>query len=750
MPSIDRFLRALPVVLALLPATSPTLAMGQAESWMRSEGYEPGWNDATQRAVFVGIAPVSVAPDQPDYLTQRAQAAEEAIADARRQAAEWLGARIAASIDRQTDLKRFTGSEMAGALDAGRRSGFIADERLDQVTRVSAEAALAGCVALQTFEDVDDRGAGIEAVVAVSPKFASWIMSGGSIGGERGPRGTPLPEWFESLSPAELSRSYGTRFVADEQGRIHLVAFGHEPVPQPADPGLADGARDAASSQAILHASLALAARLESDALCAAMANARRGSALPPSQSSVKSFRSSVQDRAALTARGLHALGTRTITDPTSRQPLCVAACDVLLGSAPGQTPAPAARVGGCPPVPDRMRAATRQVQAEGRGATEEAAIAAALKAAIDREGVQVEASGLLRKQYDAARERVNGEVKQKASAYTRQDTTVRTFSTGFVHSFEVVARQPVDGVQQVTICANLVRFDPKDPRFGLPPTVAVVSLTGRPGTVEVAHRMEAPGACLRLAESALESTLRASGRYMLIDDRLRPVLQKVRRDMADRAARGQVDEQELIKLGRELTADFLLVVELDRAEFSGAAGPRPNVTPDDTASAALSGRLVNVADGSVAWSGTANEMLSQRDLWMAWNRNPEHPEETRLSPIEVAMSRASVRLAESLRLEGLGGTPASAPVRLLGVSRGPSREIRLDGTHPSVKPGARFAVENLVRVDLPDGRSEIERDRVAVLEVTTVQGGVATAKVVEGDADLIEASICEVVPLAK
>jgi hypothetical protein len=55
-----------------------------------------------------------------------------------------------------------------------------------------------------------------------------------------------------------------------------------------------------------------------------------------------------------------------------------------------------------------------------------------------------------------------------------------------------------------------------------------------------------------------------------------------------------------------------------------------------------------------------------------------------------------------------------------------------------------------LTEIPLPGGRIEIDRDPVASIEVTSVNGGLAKARAVSGDASAIDPSKCEVVPVSK
>jgi hypothetical protein len=238
------------------------------------------------------------------------------------------------------------------------------------------------------------------------------------------------------------------------------------------------------------------------------------------------------------------------------------------------------------------------------------------------------------------------------ASASTDQNSTVRTSSSGFVHSYELLSKSELGATVTASICANIVRFDPRNPRFGLPPTVAVLSMLGRPGTVTVAGAATQAGGFLRVVEGALEPLLAQSGKFIIIDERTRPVLQKARADIAARAEQGQSGVMETMKLGRELSADFLLIIELDQASFSGEAGPLPqNVKAADTATCKLSARLVNVASNEVAWSPEpANELMTGRDILLLRDpRRKSDPAERALSPAEIATYRAAKRLAGSL-----------------------------------------------------------------------------------------------------
>jgi hypothetical protein len=71
---------------------------------------------------------------------------------------------------------------------------------------------------------------------------------------------------------------------------------------------------------------------------------------------------------------------------------------------------------------------------------------------------------------------------------------------------------------------------------------------------------------------------------------------------------------------------------------------------------------------------------------------------------------------------------------------------VTLDASNPVVAVGARFIVYLLTDINLPGGRTEVDRDQVATIEVVTLDGGLAKARVTSGDGGDIDPAKCEVV----
>ena len=122
-------------------------------------------------------------------------------------------------------------------------------------------------------------------------------------------------------------------------------------------------------------------------------------------------------------------------------------------------------------------------------------------------------------------------------------------------------------------------------------------------------------------------------------------------------------------------------------------------------------------------------------------------PAEISMAPAELACSRACALLVAGLK-NVLGTALAQKqaeekPIRMIRIS---GQEITLDAEHPKIKIGARFKIETPVSIEV-GGKLLVDRDKVAVIEVILIKDGIAKAKVIEGDIDLIQIGISEAVP---
>ncbi len=728
-------------------ATAPQTASDQMkiviDAYLKQNNLKQGWDQAQSRLVVFETSSVGIAPGNPTYFAKRQAAFENALVAARTATAQFLGAKIKSSITAKTDLTQVVGDpELAKALTgAAVNVAFKLQTELEKMSEVAAQAALVGFSPVQTFEIIVNNEAVVAVVTSCSANYANWAHGNG-----QGAPGQTLSKWFETLTDEELSRTFATRYILDETGKYRLVAVGQASV---AGPGLlADAACDTAKKDAGQQLFQAYATTVTCKSLSQSLTETKAVQNLPDEFKNIKNFKDLVTVNAQSNIP-IEPIGSKTINDPSSGT-ICIAAYALGLDKV-ANVPLPSASQpqGGCPPVPENMVKFIRPVQTSGSGINEAAAITQALMEAINRDGVHVAGDSKLEKSYKEAIKSVNDQVSKVVEATVVQGARTSTFSSGFIYSYEVLERGPnANGGVDVRICANIVRFDPKDPRFGLPPTIAVLSCSVAPGAVKVAGNQVDALPFTQLVERALERELLASKKYQVIDQAFDNRLQQLRNEIVQRAQQGRVDKMELMKLGKELTADFVLVVQIDQVEFTGEAGPLPTRgSAGDMALANLQGRLINVANNQVAWQHTANVRLMGRDIVQA--RDSKDPAERPMSPAELACSRACASLVDSLK-NFLGPVVNAQPVQdgPVQIVRIAGKEVTLDASNPKVKIGARFQIETPVTIKLA-GREIIDRDKVAVIEVISVKDGLAKAKVIEGEIDHIQVGISEVVPIS-
>lgn len=737
-PAMARSLRILVgasaafLALAAPGASAQDDAAGLARAWLRDRGMAEGADPAAGRWAVVVAGPVGCPVDGIDYPAARTAAFDRLFTEGKRRFAEYLGAEVRAARSGSSSLSSICGDPGAvGALASGGEE-WLKTTEFDRVAEVAMEASVAGLLPCQTFESVAGREATVAAVLLADPRLRPGAPAPASA------RPVAAPAWFESLDDAVLCRTFGIRPVVGTGGTFEFVAFGQSPV---LESGGQNDACDLAEQSAREVLRAAVRDRLAATVFSAASSRFRKGSAVPEEWRSTSELRRSVEQDLSATFRGESQVGRRFALDPASGRRLCVVAVSLRGTAGQAVTGAPGS---GCPPVPPNMAGSVRPIVGEGSGPDRDAALKAALLDAIGQDGTRVEGSSALKRQYQEAVRRCGDEVERMVSSSTARDSTTTTFASGFIHSYAVLSQSGEAPMVRVQVCANVVRFDPKDPRFGLPPTLAVLDVSV--GSARVGGQPVPAAPFSDLAEGILDQAMLEGGRFQLIAERDLQELARVRSQISSRAESGQVDEVELMKLGRSLTADYVLIGRIEAVEFLGPPGQRPaGIEASHAASASLDVRIVNVADGSVLCRGSFPVVLKGRDIVLVRaGREVQHPDEPSLSPAQLAVARAARAAAAALTecsARTLPGgerlpPPASAP----SVARVGAQEVTLDVTRCPVRPGARFAVVNLVDVRLADGRVLQDRDRVALLEVTSARDGLAKAKVIEGDIDLITA----------
>ncbi len=719
-----------------------------ADAWVRGKGWREGWDSQDRRLVAIGIASIPSPPSSPDFLDRRQAGFAKAFADARSRVAEFLAAAVEAEMESRSSIVEVVGDpEIAEALTgAAADEAFLAGDSFRDFVRVAANATLVGCTPVQTFVTSDGASAEVAVVLAWGPRYAAVVRGGATDGSP----GRPLSEWLASIPDDDLAVTWGHRFVTDERGRLRPVSFGLKR----ARAGFESQMFNVAEERAHGHLGRLQGERLASDSAMESMSASLEGTDLPERFVATSSYASFIESRSSINGLGLETVGRRVVTDPLSGQALVVVAVSVVPDSDPtngragavsgtpasdvGDKPAAAANVS-CPPVEERMQPYVRQVRANGAGSTREDAVTRALYDAIRQEGARIVGDSRLEERFAEAMESIDGEISEKVSASTDSSVNTETYANGFIHSYEVIGVRTVAGLQEVEICANVVRFDPKNPRFGLPPTVAVLPFAFGLRGFEIDGRPVDPRPFADDVEESLDRRLGACGCLQVLDERNDAALQAVRNRIREKATQGRVPPFELVKFGQELTADFVLSGELDRIEVFDQDAPTPG---SKRAEAALDMRLTNVADGTIVWTDTAQVILKGRDLALARaGRGITDEIERSLSPAELAVFRAAQQIEASLQtyLDGLkAAEETSAALSEPVVVRVSLGQVTFEAP-VGIAPGDRFAVENTVTVTLVNGRTAEDVDRVAIVKVVSVRGPLAKADVVDGDADLIE-----------
>jgi len=636
-------------------------ASSAARAWLDAEGWNEGWDAGAERLVAISTATVAVPPSSPGFHQARAKAFEQAFTRGRVAAAEFLEVEIAARMRSRKSLASVV-------IDPGLEETLTSvptDEALvlsgdfARAVKLGALATVAGLTPMQTFVSRSGDRVTVAIVAAWGPRFMAAVE--GSPSRDPGP-GVPLSEWLRGIDDATLAYAWGHRFVKDEAGWMRPVAFGVAR----ARPGMEDFAFDQAAAEARSRLGALQGERVASETASAQLAAWSSGSHQPDEFMSAEVFEQIASAEFDVSALRIEEVGRRLVAaDPISGDALAIVACTIVRPSTPGSGASGSGAVSGaagslstvgsdgCPVVEPRMQPYVRGVRASGIGNNANEAITAALLDAVRREGAKVEGDSRLSKRFAEAFESAGAEVADKVVAITTSETTTKSFANGFIHSFDVLEQRPTAGLVEVLVCANLVRFDPSDPRFGLPPTVAVMPWTVGPSGVAIDGRSDNLRKYADDAENTLERMLTRMARFQVLDERNDRDLQRYRDQIVRRAKQGAVDELELVKIGKALTADYLLSGQIDGLEVTDVRASSPS---DRRAEVTLDARLVNVADGRIVWTDSARVILDGRTLASARagrqrdGKPVEDEIERDMEPADLAILRASRKLEASLK----------------------------------------------------------------------------------------------------
>ncbi|MEE2907876.1 MAG: hypothetical protein VX527_08595 [Planctomycetota bacterium] len=312
-------------------------------------------------------------------------------------------------------------------------------------------------------------------------------------------------------------------------------------------------------------------------------------------------------------------------------------------------TPAPT------PPVATAS-GTVRIVDASGVGDTRAQALKKALLEAVSQvNGALVNGDTLTSRKYEDAIEDFNGLSSQRINAESISTESITMTSGGLVTGYTIISEGPLSAgaaerthgdTYSVRIQAQVPIFDPENPRPGARPTIAVLPLrVAKVSMPPDEQRMSA----MRVANtftSAFNRDLVRSKVFTVLDEKYLRTLDAKRNQMIERVHNGQAGMQEILKLGHELTADFVLVGTLEDltykkwrqfVEVRNAYESRKQVTID------LDVRLINVTTGQIEWTDHySNE-------WDTVQLSQRQGDDRSLSPVRFAMTKAGKALEKSL-----------------------------------------------------------------------------------------------------
>ncbi len=661
---------------------------------------------------------------------------------------------------------------------------------LMRVSYSEAYSSVSGFSVLQSFESTDEGDTGkvsVGVVIGRRPNSLGWIgavaKGGGATGIPRDKPGRPLSERIPR-DPSVLFERFGTRLVADENGQVCIIAYGQSApnITKGTPEDVIDQKLEAAASFAEMDAMNALTEFLDSTVSWQQRQEEGQVQRRTETKSTlggvevtgeenvtdmIKKLNEKTVKWSEAIVRGATPYYTWQGNHPDYGNPLvgCVIVWTPEAAAAAGRFNRPGAAgrdgfkaSGGTPgvrrsrdedvpsgrgPGSDDAQAPAGNsgcegTEAVGEGSDREAATLSALKNAVRQScGVAVESNTVSEKATltAVADIRVNDACEEMTSAFVsssllKQDISVRT--RGLIRSYRVVEEwnSPGGTGSRVTVCAEVAKFDPKNPRPGARPTLVILSPECRNDGFSLMGAAVAGREFSAALEAGLSRSILKSKAFSILE---RQRLSSVLGEQA-LAASGLADILEQAKLGRLLTADCILVTEIADA----------NAAEEERIIKLTGARLVKrSASATVHWkliSVGTGELLDQDSVVIALDDEGmkglarQYPGATISSAL---MSACVERMVSDL-------VGRAAPLKVAQVVKD---KVFLNQGREILKPGQMFTVYRQLE-ELRDpttgaqlGRSE---ERVGVIKVDRCESDFSLALLISGDlADSDVGAIC-------
>ena len=520
----------------------------------------------------------------------------------------------------------------------------------------------------------EDPGTGTVSVTLVSTPGSQQLLQtrGSGVSGARN-----LKQAVQALT-AEIRAGVipptGGRFLENPTtGEWTWVAFGAEPV----DPGRTGRVRQVAveNAQRIarLRAERAMLALLNGESISEEdVLDARYQEILTQTDDllsrtsdleveKLADQSTSTTRRAAASGQLPSGVGSFKVEGASGIWQYCVLTYEPLAGQSGSMTSPSASRIEGLEPDGDALRvpagAEGIQVLASGTGDTRELAIKRALLEAVSMvNGSIVQGQTEATQTYAEAIEQFKGLLSKDVSSQSISSESIDTTSNGLVTGYRILQEGPLPPEAperaaghnfRVAIQAEVAVFDPEDPRPGGKPTIAVLPM-------QVMNFVQSPDRTpLSIAEvrnylaDNINRDLVKCGEFKVLDQRYLKKIEEERQQIVDRVREGKADMKEIIKLGHELTADYLVlgtVENLYNQKRRQRVKIRDSYETMETLNVNIQMQLVNVATGEITWTDHYHR------TWDTIQLASRSPEDRSLPPVIYGMNMASGVFQDSLQ----------------------------------------------------------------------------------------------------
>ncbi|MGA1631831.1 MAG: hypothetical protein ACO4BU_06960 [Phycisphaerales bacterium] len=267
---------------------------------------------------------------------------------------------------------------------------------------------------------------------------------------------------------------------------------------------------------------------------------------------------------------------------------------------------------GDLPPEPG-----TERVIARGTGETREKALKAALSDAVRQvNGALIVSNESLSRRYQQFVESLGGGEEISVSARDLSEAQIASFSNGMVRRYDVLEESPVgSSPYAIALCASVAVIEPGMPRGDGPATLAVLDLSIAEACKDEPRPCESFAAAF---ESSMVGAMIGLDRFAVVDRQNLAATDAERRFIVDRVRRGEASVEEILRVSRLVSADYLLAGSLTGFEHRRWMEPQPLRGTEEARERLRVGvtlRLIETGSGRVIWQGEFRRSWSGRDL---------------------------------------------------------------------------------------------------------------------------------------